>query len=81
MPFVAGCMYEEISVADNSYYTCRFVNMVACFRYASIDVHSVYLPPSKLDFNFVNQYWIQRELNEVKSSLHLDFSMFPFQCY
>lgn len=78
LTFVSGCMYEELSVADSSFYTCRFVNMVACFRYASIDVHSVYLPPSKLDFNFDNQYWIQRELNEVESSPPLNFFMFPF---
>ncbi|KAL8113631.1 1-phosphatidylinositol-3-phosphate 5-kinase FAB1B isoform X1 [Apium graveolens] len=51
-----------------------FVNMVACFRYASIDVHSVYLPPSKLDFNFDNHYWIQRELNEVIDRAELLFS-------
>lgn len=51
-----------------------FVNMVACFRYASIDVHSVYLPPSKLDFNFDNQYWIQKELNEVIDRAELLFS-------
>ncbi|KAH0691092.1 hypothetical protein KY289_018450 [Solanum tuberosum] len=42
-----------------------FGKMVACFRYASIDVHSVYLPPSKLDFNYENQEWIQHEVNEV----------------
>lgn len=39
--------------------------MVACFRYASIDVHSVYLPPPKLNFNYDTQEWIQRELKEV----------------
>nr|GFA36233.1 1-phosphatidylinositol-3-phosphate 5-kinase FAB1B [Tanacetum cinerariifolium] len=32
-----------------------FGKMVACFRYASINVHSVYLPPSKLVFNYENQ--------------------------
>ncbi|TYI25291.1 hypothetical protein ES332_A05G040200v1 [Gossypium tomentosum] len=41
-----------------------FRRMVACFRYASIDVHSVYLPPSKLEFNHDNQEWIQSEANE-----------------
>ncbi|WOG89412.1 hypothetical protein DCAR_0208650 [Daucus carota subsp. sativus] len=51
-----------------------YANMVACFRYASIDVHSVYLPPSKLDFNFDNQYWIQRELDEVIDRAELLFS-------
>ncbi|XP_049355780.1 1-phosphatidylinositol-3-phosphate 5-kinase FAB1B-like isoform X1 [Solanum verrucosum] len=43
-----------------------FGKMVACFRYASIDVHSVCLPPAKLDFNYEkNQDWIQQEVNEV----------------
>lgn len=45
---------------------CSFGKMVACFRYASIDVHSVYLPPSKLDFYYENQEWIQQEVNEVR---------------
>lgn len=45
---------------------CSLGQMVACFRYASIDVHSVYLPPSKLDFNYKNQEWLGREVNEVK---------------
>lgn len=40
--------------------------MVACFRYASIDVHSVYLPPPKLEFNYEIQEWIQREKDEVE---------------
>ncbi|XVF35214.1 hypothetical protein REPUB_Repub18cG0126200 [Reevesia pubescens] len=44
-----------------------FGRMVACFRYASIDVHSVYLPPSKLEFNYDNQEWIQSEANEVSN--------------
>ncbi|GAA0141595.1 kinase [Lithospermum erythrorhizon] len=51
-----------------------FGKMVACFRYASIDVHSVYLPPSKLDFNFENQDWIQKELNKVVGKAALMFS-------
>ncbi|KAK3025142.1 hypothetical protein RJ639_043924 [Escallonia herrerae] len=42
-----------------------FGKMVACFRYASIDVHSVYLPPPKLYFSCENQEWIQKEMNEV----------------
>lgn len=40
--------------------------MVACFRYASIDVHSVYLPPAKIEFNYDNQDWIKKEANEVR---------------
>lgn len=39
--------------------------MVACFCYASIDVHSVYLPPSKLEFDSYIQEWIQKEADEV----------------
>ncbi|XP_023734743.1 1-phosphatidylinositol-3-phosphate 5-kinase FAB1B [Lactuca sativa] len=51
-----------------------FGKMVACFRYARIDVHSVYLPPAKLVFKFENQEWIQNELNEVVSRAELLFS-------
>ncbi|KAL6560021.1 hypothetical protein OROGR_005138 [Orobanche gracilis] len=51
-----------------------FGKMVACFRYASIDVHSVYLPPHKLEFNYESQEWIQRELNEVVGRAELLFS-------
>ncbi|XP_043707640.1 1-phosphatidylinositol-3-phosphate 5-kinase FAB1B-like [Telopea speciosissima] len=51
-----------------------FGGMVACFRYASIDVHSVYLPPPKLDFNFENQEWIQKEANEVVDRAELLFT-------
>ncbi|WOL02592.1 hypothetical protein Cni_G11311 [Canna indica] len=42
-----------------------FGRMVACFRYASINVHSVYLPPPKVDFNYEHQEWITKEANEV----------------
>ncbi|GER33911.1 1-phosphatidylinositol-3-phosphate 5-kinase [Striga asiatica] len=48
--------------------------MVACFRYASIDLHSVYLPPPKLDFNYERQAWIEKELNEVSGWSRLLFS-------
>ncbi|XP_073048299.1 1-phosphatidylinositol-3-phosphate 5-kinase FAB1B-like [Primulina eburnea] len=51
-----------------------FGKMVACFRYASIDVNSVYLPPSKLDFNYGSQEWIEKELNEVACRAELLFS-------
>ncbi|XP_043719109.1 1-phosphatidylinositol-3-phosphate 5-kinase FAB1B-like [Telopea speciosissima] len=51
-----------------------FGKMVACFRYASIDVHSVYLPPSKLDFNRENQEWLQEEANEVVDRAELLFT-------
>ncbi|KAI3684120.1 hypothetical protein L6452_33339 [Arctium lappa] len=51
-----------------------FGKMVACFRYASINVHSVYLPPPKLVFKYENQEWIQNEVNEVVSRAELLFS-------
>ncbi|XP_056176635.1 1-phosphatidylinositol-3-phosphate 5-kinase FAB1B isoform X2 [Syzygium oleosum] len=50
-----------------------FGNMVACFRYASIDVHSVYLPPSKVDFSCENQEWIQKEADELVDRAELLF--------
>ncbi|ONL98755.1 1-phosphatidylinositol-3-phosphate 5-kinase FAB1B [Zea mays] len=42
-----------------------FGKMVACFRYAPISVHSVHLPPHKLDFGHQPLDWIQKEANEV----------------
>ncbi|KAL6560073.1 hypothetical protein OROHE_006311 [Orobanche hederae] len=47
--------------------------MVACFRYAAIVVHSVHLPPPKLEFNYCKQEWIQSEYDEVHSSANLLF--------
>ncbi|XP_019196230.1 PREDICTED: 1-phosphatidylinositol-3-phosphate 5-kinase FAB1B-like [Ipomoea nil] len=40
---------------------------VACFRHTSSNVHSVILPPQKLEFGFDNQDWVQREVDEVCS--------------
>ncbi|KAK8523278.1 hypothetical protein V6N13_113227 [Hibiscus sabdariffa] len=51
-----------------------FGRMVACFRYASINVHSVYLPPSKLEFNYDNQEWIRCEANEVSNRAEFLFT-------
>lgn len=51
-----------------------FGEMVACFRYASIKVHSVYLPPSKLDFTSQHQEWVELEANEVVDSAELLFT-------
>ncbi|KAL5755459.1 hypothetical protein ACOSQ2_020205 [Xanthoceras sorbifolium] len=51
-----------------------FGKMVACFRYASIDVHTVYLPPHKLDFNYERQEWIQKEADQVVVRAELLFS-------
>ncbi|KAJ7980516.1 1-phosphatidylinositol-3-phosphate 5-kinase [Quillaja saponaria] len=50
-----------------------FGRMVACFRYASIDLHSVYLPPPKLEFNCENQDWLQKEANEVRNMSEILF--------
>ncbi|TXG61716.1 hypothetical protein EZV62_013079 [Acer yangbiense] len=51
-----------------------FGRMIACFRYASIDVHSVYLPPPKLHFSYDNQEWIQKEANEVRNRAEFLFT-------
>ncbi|KAL5572283.1 hypothetical protein UlMin_021880 [Ulmus minor] len=51
-----------------------FGRMVACFRYASIDVHSVYLPPAKLEFYYDDQEWIQKEANEVRNQVKVLFT-------
>ncbi|CAI8607812.1 unnamed protein product [Vicia faba] len=51
-----------------------FGKMVACFRYASIDVHSVYLPPHKLNFDHGKQDWIQKESDEMVNRAELLFS-------
>ncbi|ESQ53828.1 hypothetical protein EUTSA_v10024198mg [Eutrema salsugineum] len=42
-----------------------FGRMVACFRYASINIFAVFLPPAKLEFNYENQEWLQKESKEV----------------
>ncbi|GAB4838067.1 hypothetical protein Ancab_027597 [Ancistrocladus abbreviatus] len=44
------------------FYGCG--RMVACFRYASINVLSVFLPPPKLEFNYDEQEWVKKEANE-----------------
>ncbi|PKU87387.1 1-phosphatidylinositol-3-phosphate 5-kinase FAB1B isoform X1 [Dendrobium catenatum] len=51
-----------------------FGKKVACFRYASINVHSVYLPPHKLHFNHRYQDWVQKEANEVDERKELLFA-------
>ncbi|KAE8669748.1 1-phosphatidylinositol-3-phosphate 5-kinase FAB1B [Hibiscus syriacus] len=51
-----------------------FGRMVACFRYATIDVHSVYLPPPKIEFYYENQEWIQLETDKVAKQAELLFS-------
>ncbi|XP_071911290.1 1-phosphatidylinositol-3-phosphate 5-kinase FAB1B-like isoform X1 [Coffea arabica] len=51
-----------------------FGRMAACFQYAPINVHSVYLPPPKLEFNYDFQEWIQKEADEVCSRAELLFA-------
>ncbi|KAM5547100.1 1-phosphatidylinositol-3-phosphate 5-kinase FAB1A [Rosa sericea] len=51
-----------------------FGRMVACFRYASIHIHSVCLPPPKLEFYYDNQEWIQKEAYEVGNRAELLFT-------
>lgn len=52
-----------------------FGSKVACFRYAPINVHSVYLPPSKLEFNNPELYdWLKDEVHEVTAKGELIFA-------
>lgn len=45
---------------------CRFGNMVAFFRYSPINILTVFLPPSMLEFNSHPQpEWIRTEAAEV----------------
>ncbi|WCJ42881.1 phosphatidylinositol-4-phosphate 5-kinase family protein [Euphorbia peplus] len=48
--------------------------MVACFRYAKVHIHSVFLPPLKVEFNYDNQEWIQKEAYEVQRRAELLFT-------
>ena len=45
---------------------CRFGRTVACFHYAAINVKSVHIPPSIIDFHHNNLEWINKEANEVQ---------------
>lgn len=54
------------SALDIWFCCLRFGTMVACFRYAPIDVYSVFLPPPKLEFSHDNHEWIQKEGDEVQ---------------
>ncbi|XP_038714940.1 putative 1-phosphatidylinositol-3-phosphate 5-kinase FAB1C isoform X2 [Tripterygium wilfordii] len=42
-----------------------FGSMVAFFRYSPIDILSVYLPPSVLEFNLIQQEWTRKEAAEL----------------
>ncbi|KAL9671187.1 hypothetical protein QQ045_008753 [Rhodiola kirilowii] len=48
--------------------------MVACFRYASIELHSVYLPLPRLEFDHSVQDWIQKEVDEISCKAELLFT-------
>ncbi|KAJ0251992.1 1-phosphatidylinositol-3-phosphate 5-kinase FAB1A [Hirschfeldia incana] len=51
-----------------------FGRMVACFRYASINIFAVSLPPAKLEFNCENQDWLQKESKEVINKAEVLFN-------
>ena len=50
--------------------------MIACFRYGSINVHTVCLPPAKLEFNNLElDEWLRMEVHEVLRMLYASFAM------
>ncbi|XP_018733285.2 putative 1-phosphatidylinositol-3-phosphate 5-kinase FAB1C isoform X1 [Eucalyptus grandis] len=52
-------------------------SMVAFFRYSPIDILSVHLPPSKLEFNGLQQEWLRKEaaaLTDKVEKLYLEMS-------
>ncbi|CAI9097345.1 OLC1v1033745C1 [Oldenlandia corymbosa var. corymbosa] len=49
-------------------------SMVACFYYAPINVHTVHLPPPKLEFNYDFEEWIRTEADEVRRRAEQLFS-------
>ncbi|EFJ32358.1 hypothetical protein SELMODRAFT_144057 [Selaginella moellendorffii] len=52
-----------------------FGNMIACFRYASVHLHSIHLPPPKLEFNDPSQQeWLRDEANEIANKGELVFT-------
>lgn len=51
-----------------------FGSMIACFRYSSINVLSVHLPPSKLEFHDPHQQdWLRKEAAEVADKVEMLF--------
>ena len=55
----------------------RYGNMVAFFRYSPVDILSVNLPPSILDFNCHNpQEWLKRVAIEVCYFINFMETMF-----
>ncbi|KAF5745205.1 hypothetical protein HS088_TW07G00787 [Tripterygium wilfordii] len=51
-----------------------FGSMVAFFRYSPIDILSVYLPPSVLEFNLIQQEWIRKEAAELMHEMETFYS-------
>ncbi|GFZ04351.1 phosphatidylinositol-4-phosphate 5-kinase family protein [Actinidia rufa] len=74
--FLRDHLFDQVTLSLTPFGFTYFIfgKMVACFRYASIHVHSVYLPPPKLDFKYENQDWIQKDLSEVVDRAELFFS-------
>ncbi|KAK7362580.1 hypothetical protein VNO77_04697 [Canavalia gladiata] len=46
-----------------------FGSMVAFFRYSPIDILSVHLPPSVLEFGHIQEEWIRKEAGELSSKV------------
>ena len=54
----------------------RFGSMVAFFRYSPIDILSVHLPPSVLEFNgHVQPEWIRKEATQVQDSINFHIAL------
>ncbi|XP_023515845.1 1-phosphatidylinositol-3-phosphate 5-kinase FAB1B-like isoform X1 [Cucurbita pepo subsp. pepo] len=52
-----------------------FGRTVACFHYAAINVKSVHIPPSIIDFHHNNLEWINKEANEVHNRAEVLFAV------
>lgn len=56
--------------------------MVAFFRYSPIDILSVHLPPSVLEFNgHLHQEWIRKEVAEVLIESNVAIFLFSSDCF
>lgn len=55
---------NTLKVTNNLMYN-RFGSMIAFFRYSPIDILSVHLPPSVLEFGHIQEEWIRKEAEEV----------------
>ncbi|KAI9101530.1 hypothetical protein K1719_023774 [Acacia pycnantha] len=65
-------LYEGEKTDLTTHLSGSFGEMVACFCYASIDLHFAYLPPPKLEFNYDNQDWLQKD--EVHNRANMLFA-------